>query len=126
MKTKYIYIKDKYYIKKHEVEEIIRKKKYLRKLSLNLINEKSNDLNMSTTKLNYNIRKTKYNPLPPIGSTIKLHENEHDSSNDDFTQKSQNKMNSEEQKLNKSTLALISNDASDLNSKINEYGRIGK
>jgi hypothetical protein len=115
---------DKYYIKKHEVEEIIRKKKYLRKLSLNLINEKSNDLNMSTTKLNYNIRKTKYNPLPPIGSTIKLHENEHDSSNDDFTQKSQNKMNSEEQKLNKSTLALISNDASDLNSKINEYGRI--
>jgi len=81
---------------------------------------------MSTTKLNYNIRKTKYNPLPPIGSTIKLHENEHDSSNDDFTQKSQNKMNSEEQMLNKSTLALISNDASDLNSKINEYGRIGK
>ncbi|ORX76894.1 hypothetical protein BCR32DRAFT_295949 [Anaeromyces robustus] len=106
---------DKYYIKKREVEAIINKKKYLRKLSLNLINEKSAD-NIVYNKMNYNIRKTKYNPLPPIESS-KSHEN----GNELNKENSHNEINSN-QYIN-SHNQENTNDNNDINSKMNDFGR---
>jgi len=111
---------EKYYIKKREVEEVIKKKKYLRKLSLNLLTDKNNDFSVSVNKLNYNIRKTKYNPLPPIGSNVKINATESDIQIDEGSQRSQSSIQCRsDRSINNNSNC----DPNDINTKINDFAR---
>ena len=85
---------------------------------MNLINDKNNDSFVKFNKnMSYNIRKTKYNPLPPIESsgTKEINTNENEKSENNQT--SQANINNEQDNNY--------NEQSDNNQNRNDYGRNG-